>query len=60
MKDKDIHKHRHDISDEFFHGKLERIRAVLENHQPEFKSKFKSAVQDYLLSTMENTSNSNN
>lgn len=56
-KDKNIRKK---LMDEFFHGKLEKIRAVLENRLPEFKSKFKSAIQDYLQSAMENTSDPNN
>lgn len=43
-KNKDIQRK---LMDEFFRGKLEKIRAVLENRQPKFKSKFKSAVQDY-------------
>ena len=34
--------------DKFFQGKLEKIRAVLENRPPKFKSEFKSAVQNYL------------
>ena len=47
------------LMNKFFHGKLEKIRAVLENRQPEFKSEFKSAVQDYLQNAMEeNTSKS--
>lgn len=46
-KDKDV---RQQLMNEFFHGKLEKIRAILENRQPEFKSKFKSAIQDYLKS----------
>ena len=56
-KDKNIRKK---LMDEFFHGKLERIRAVLENRQPEFKSEFKSAIQDYLQSAKGNTANPNN
>jgi len=39
------------LMDKFFHGKLEKIRAVLENRPPEFKSKFKSAVRDYTLNS---------
>ncbi len=47
------------LMDEFFHGKLEKIRAVLENRQPKFKSKFKSAVQDYQQNNKGNTSSPN-
>jgi len=50
---------RKKLMDEFFHGKLEKIRAVLENRQPEFKSEFKSAIQDYLQNAMENTPSPN-
>ncbi len=54
-KDKDV---QQQLMNKFFHGKLEKIRAVLENRQPE-KSEFKSAVQDYLQNAMEeNTSKS--
>ena len=35
------------LMDEFFRGKLEKIRAVFENRQPKFKSGFKAAVQSY-------------
>jgi hypothetical protein len=50
---------RQKLMDEFFYGKLEKIRAVLENRHPAFKSEFKSAVQDYLQNAMEeNTSKS--
>ena len=48
-----------ELMNKFFHGKLEKIRAVLENRQPEFKSEFKSAIQNYLQSATENTSGSN-
>jgi len=48
-----------ELMNKFFHGKLEKIRAVLENRRPRFKSEFKSAVQDYLNSAMESTSGSN-
>ena len=47
------------LMDEFFHGKLEKIRAVLENRQPRFKSKFKSAVQDYLRNIRGDTTSPN-
>ena len=55
-KDKNFRKK---LMDEFFHGKLEKIQAVLENRQPEFKSEFKSAIQDYLQNAMENTPSPN-
>ena len=55
-KNKDIQKK---LMDEFFHGKLEKIRAVFENRQPEFKSEFKSAIQDHLQSAKGNTANPN-
>ncbi len=44
-KNRDIQR---ELMDKFFQGKLERIRAVLENRTPKFKSEFKSAVQNYL------------
>lgn len=39
---------QHQLMNEFFRGKLEKIQAVLENRHPRFKSKFKSSVQSYL------------
>jgi len=48
-----------ELINKFFHGKLEKIRAVLENRHPKFKSKFKSAIQNYLQSAKGNTANPN-
>lgn len=39
------------LMDKFFYGKLEKIRAVLENRPPKYKSEFKSAARDYMLSS---------
>ena len=54
-KKKDI---KQRLMDEFYRGKLEKIRAVLENRQPKFKSGFKAAVKE--IKTKANTISSYN
>jgi len=48
------------LMDEFFRGKLEKIRAVLENRQPKFKSGFKAAVKEIKTNSLTYNSSSSN